>query len=178
MPALQAFKGDSAADLASRVPFSAKTDIDVLHTAYIESDQPLKREPVEEVTNEDPAWGLHETVTQVDSRDAATPDKWVPRHPRLVRLTGRHPFNCEPPLPDLMERGFITPTSLRESAHLSWCRITNSTVLASSSCSSCQSLKLIAIYHWLQSMSEITALFQSWSGIHTKSASLAWLTSL
>ena len=116
MPALQAFKGDSAADLASRAPFSAKTDIDVLHSEYIASDQPAKLENVESVTPKDPTWGLHETVTEVDSRDAATPDKWVPRHPRLVRLTGRHPFNCEPPLPDLMERGFITPTALRKTS--------------------------------------------------------------
>ncbi|KAL0040785.1 hypothetical protein WJX79_005466 [Trebouxia sp. C0005] len=113
MPALQAFQGDSAADLASRVPFSAKTDIEVLMQQYVESSQPEKQEPVEDVTPKDPTWGLHETVTEIDSRDAATPDKWVPRHPRLVRLTGRHPFNCEPPLPDLMDRGFITPTALQ-----------------------------------------------------------------
>ena len=114
MPALQAFNGDSALDLASRVPFSAKTDTEVLHQEYIASEQPEQRVNVEDVTSKDPAWGLHESVTEVDSRDAATPDKWVPRHPKLVRLTGRHPFNCEPPLPDLMERGFITPTSLRK----------------------------------------------------------------
>ena len=30
----------------------------------------------------------------------------------LVRLTGRHPFNVEPPLPKLMEHGFITPAAL------------------------------------------------------------------
>ena len=114
MPALQAFQGDSAADLASRVPFSTKTSIEVLHSEYVESDRTDKLNNVESVKPKDPTWGLHETVTKIDSRDAATPDKWVPRHPRLVRLTGRHPFNCEPPLPDLMERGFITPTSLRK----------------------------------------------------------------
>lgn len=114
MPALQAFNGDSAADLASRVPFSTKTSIDVLHTQYMESNKPDKLDNVESVSSKDSTWGLHEAVTEVDSRDAATPDKWVPRHPRLVRLTGRHPFNCEPPLPDLMERGFITPTALRK----------------------------------------------------------------
>lgn len=114
MPALQAFQGDSAADLASRVPFSTKTSVDVLHTQYIESDESNKLDNVETVTPKDPTWGLHEAVTEIDSRDAATPDKWVPRHPRLVRLTGRHPFNCEPPLPDLVERGFITPTALRK----------------------------------------------------------------
>ena len=29
-----------------------------------------------------------------------------------MRLTGRHPFNCEPLLPDLMKAGFITPPQL------------------------------------------------------------------
>ena len=114
MPALQAFHGDSAADLASRVPFSAKTDIETLHQEYTASEHPDQRVKVEDVKPQDPTWGLHESITEIDSRDAATPDKWVPRHPRLVRLTGRHPFNAEPPLPDLMERGFITPTSLRK----------------------------------------------------------------
>jgi nitrate reductase (NAD(P)H) len=41
-----------------------------------------------------------------------TPDDWIPRHPELIRLTGRHPFNVEPPLPRVVEAGFITPTSL------------------------------------------------------------------
>ncbi|TYZ62759.1 hypothetical protein PybrP1_004158 [[Pythium] brassicae (nom. inval.)] len=44
----------------------------------------------------------------VDPRDVGTPDAWIPRHPELIRLTGRHPFNCEPPLEHL--RTFITPT--------------------------------------------------------------------
>ncbi|KAG8072565.1 hypothetical protein GUJ93_ZPchr0006g43679 [Zizania palustris] len=47
-----------------------------------------------------------------DSRDEATSDAWVRRHPALVRLTGRHPFNSEPPLPRLMSHGFITPAPL------------------------------------------------------------------
>ena len=34
------------------------------------------------------------------------------RHRELVRLTGTHPFNVEPPLPLLMECGFITPVNL------------------------------------------------------------------
>ena len=37
--------------------------------------------------------------------DAASPDKHVPRDPRLIRLTGNHPFNCEAPLTDLFEAG-------------------------------------------------------------------------
>jgi len=54
----------------------------------------------------------HVTANNVDERDQKTPDDWIPRHPDLIRLTGRHPFNCEPPLPKLAEHGFITPVSL------------------------------------------------------------------
>ena len=36
----------------------------------------------------------------------------VPRHEKMVRLTGRHPFNVEAPLPELWKRGFLTPASL------------------------------------------------------------------
>ena len=35
-------------------------------------------------------WDLHEPVTDIDKRDAGTPDSWVPRHPQLMRLTGRY----------------------------------------------------------------------------------------
>jgi len=48
----------------------------------------------------------------VDDRDADTPDGWVMRHKSMVRLTGRHPFNSEPPMKDLQEAGWITPPSL------------------------------------------------------------------
>jgi len=47
-----------------------------------------------------------------DDRDVGTPDEWIHRHPELVRLTGKHPFNVEPPLPSLMANGFITPSAL------------------------------------------------------------------
>ena len=41
-----------------------------------------------------------------------TPDAWIPRDQRLVRLTGKHPFNCEAKLRDLYAEGFLTPTNL------------------------------------------------------------------
>ncbi|KAG6484257.1 nitrate reductase [NADH]-like [Zingiber officinale] len=47
-----------------------------------------------------------------DSRDEGTADGWIQRNPSLIRLTGRHPFNCEPPLARLMHHGFITPVPL------------------------------------------------------------------
>eukprot|EP00928_Gymnodinium_smaydae_P010609 TRINITY_DN1399_c0_g1_i1.p1 TRINITY_DN1399_c0_g1~~TRINITY_DN1399_c0_g1_i1.p1 ORF type:complete len:902 (-),score=171.45 TRINITY_DN1399_c0_g1_i1:537-3242(-) len=51
-------------------------------------------------------------ATKVDARDADTPDGWVKRHEAMVRLTGRHPFNSEPPLRALQEAGWVTPPSL------------------------------------------------------------------
>ena len=48
----------------------------------------------------------------VDEADINTPDRWVKRDPRLVRLTGKHPFNSEARLDDLFSAGFLTPTSL------------------------------------------------------------------
>ncbi|RLM78533.1 hypothetical protein C2845_PM12G18700 [Panicum miliaceum] len=47
-----------------------------------------------------------------DPRDEGTADAWVERSPSLLRLTGRHPFNGEPPLPLLTGHGFVTPGPL------------------------------------------------------------------
>lgn len=57
-------------------------------------------------------WKLHEPSEVIDAKDADTPDNWIPRHPSILRLTGRHPLNCEPPMDLLMASGFITPASL------------------------------------------------------------------
>ncbi|XP_047976946.1 nitrate reductase [NADH]-like [Salvia hispanica] len=48
----------------------------------------------------------------LDSRDEFTADNWIERNPSMVRLTGKHPFNAEAPLPRLMHHGFITPVPL------------------------------------------------------------------
>lgn len=57
-------------------------------------------------------WELHLPTEEIDAKDEGTPDKWIPRNPELLRNTGRHPLNCEPPMPKLMDSGFITPVSL------------------------------------------------------------------
>lgn len=44
--------------------------------------------------------------------DKDTPDAHVPRDPRLIRLTGVHPFNVEAPLTDLFNEGFLTSPEL------------------------------------------------------------------
>ncbi|KAL2824915.1 hypothetical protein BDW59DRAFT_80905 [Aspergillus cavernicola] len=44
--------------------------------------------------------------------DQGTPDSHVPRDPRLIRLTGVHPFNVEAPLTPLFKEGFLTSPEL------------------------------------------------------------------
>ncbi|KAL3677714.1 hypothetical protein R1sor_020670 [Riccia sorocarpa] len=63
---------------------------------------------------EEEIWQFPPKVTglSLDRRDQATDDKWVPRHPELIRINDNHPFNAEPPLSTLMHFGFLTPTSL------------------------------------------------------------------
>ncbi|XP_022993049.1 nitrate reductase [NADH] [Cucurbita maxima] len=48
----------------------------------------------------------------LDHRDEGTADNWIERNASMVRLTGKHPFNSEPPLNRLMHHGFITPVPL------------------------------------------------------------------
>lgn len=50
--------------------------------------------------------------TQVLDADKKTPDNWLPRDSRLIRLTGVHPFNVEAPLTDLFNEGFLTSPEL------------------------------------------------------------------
>ncbi|OQO07240.1 Nitrate reductase [NADPH] [Cryoendolithus antarcticus] len=50
--------------------------------------------------------------TAVLEPDKKTPDSWLPRDPRLIRLTGVHPFNVEAPLSDLYNDGFLTSPEL------------------------------------------------------------------
>ena len=50
--------------------------------------------------------------SQVLDIDKKTPDAHVPRDPRLIRLTGTHPFNVEAPLSALFNEGFLTSPEL------------------------------------------------------------------
>ncbi|OHE98761.1 hypothetical protein CORC01_05850 [Colletotrichum orchidophilum] len=51
-------------------------------------------------------------VNKVLTEDLKTPDSHVTRDPRLIRLTGLHPFNVEAPLSELYDEGFITTKDL------------------------------------------------------------------
>ena len=55
---------------------------------------------------------MYDLQSYPDHRDVGTPDEWIPRDGKLVRLTGRHPFNVEPPLSVHQKYKFITPTCL------------------------------------------------------------------
>ncbi|EIN13058.1 nitrate reductase [Punctularia strigosozonata HHB-11173 SS5] len=59
-----------------------------------------------------PTLPIDETPDESAEQDLQTPDRWVHRNPDLVRLTGKHPFNCEARLPKLIEAGFLTPAHL------------------------------------------------------------------
>jgi nitrate reductase (NAD(P)H) len=49
---------------------------------------------------------------EVLPEDLKTPDYHVERDPRLIRLTGVHPFNVEAPLSSLYDEGFLTTKDL------------------------------------------------------------------
>ncbi|KAH8698429.1 nitrate reductase [Talaromyces proteolyticus] len=67
-----------------------------------------KTEPLPDIPLPPPS----KTPTEVLKIDRDTPDHHVPRDPRLIRLTGVHPFNVEPPLTTLFNEGFLTPPEL------------------------------------------------------------------
>ncbi|RFU72701.1 nitrate reductase [Trichoderma arundinaceum] len=46
------------------------------------------------------------------STDNQTPDHWIARDSRMIRLTGKHPCNVEAPLSTLFKAGFLTPQNL------------------------------------------------------------------
>lgn len=72
-----------------------------LASRQITCDEPATKVP--ELPEEFPRLPSCDVPTKQDAKDAGTPDGWIIRDERLVRLTGRWPFNCEPPLPDLWE---------------------------------------------------------------------------
>ncbi|KAG2006713.1 acyl-CoA dehydrogenase [Coprinopsis cinerea AmutBmut pab1-1] len=59
-----------------------------------------------------PSLPQEEVCRVIDQQDKGTPDEWVPRDSRMVRLTGKHPFNAEARLKDLYSYGFFTPSNL------------------------------------------------------------------
>ncbi|EGN92384.1 hypothetical protein SERLA73DRAFT_79664 [Serpula lacrymans var. lacrymans S7.3] len=59
-----------------------------------------------------PAVPNNEEFATAAEPDRETPDNWLKRNPKLIRLTGKHPFNSEAKLESLFDAGFITPAHL------------------------------------------------------------------
>jgi len=50
---------------------------------------------------------LEQDTTEVDAWDANTLDRWIKRHPDMLRNIDAHPFNSEPPLKNLQAADWI-----------------------------------------------------------------------
>jgi len=48
-------------------------------------------------------------LKDIQPEDHKTKDDWVARHPKMIRLTGRHPFNSEPPPAELASSYITSP---------------------------------------------------------------------
>nr|AAT72293.1 nitrate reductase [Dunaliella viridis] len=99
--------GSSGGDSANGVP---QQNGKVVVESFVHKHLGAPYEPP--LSPEDPDWALHVPASTVNDKDKGTADAWIPRDPRILRLTGRHPLNCEPPMHDLMAAGFITPPSI------------------------------------------------------------------
>ena len=82
---------------------------------HSDSEKPSKEEHNSSASPATPEFPLpppSKEPTDVLETDKKTPDGWLPRDPRLIRLTGVHPFNVEAPLSDLYNEGFLTSPEL------------------------------------------------------------------
>ena len=88
---------DSAMDLACNGHAGKLANGFDKSVSLSEANLPTRELPAGAADN----WKLHEFISVVDKRDAATPDCWIPRHPELIRLTGRcvpeHPLTLTEP---------------------------------------------------------------------------------
>ena len=81
-------------------------DLGFVSTTLLPPTPPDTEENVSDLSN-DVAFPLPPPSRQPEilEIDKKTPDHHVPRDPRLIRLTGVHPFNVEPPLTELYGQG-------------------------------------------------------------------------
>jgi DMSO/TMAO reductase YedYZ molybdopterin-dependent catalytic subunit len=71
-----------------------------------------QEQQVREVAEDDRSVKLRRSSAAHKTPSRATPDNWIKRDTRLVRLTGKHPFNTEARLDELFNAGFLTPSNL------------------------------------------------------------------
>ncbi len=89
----------------------ARRDVDLKHHAFppavLPPTPPDTEDNASDTTTEETNFPLPppSTLPEVLEVDKKTPDHHVPRDSRLIRLTGVHPFNVEPPLSVLYDQG-------------------------------------------------------------------------
>lgn len=104
------------ATLTESRTFGAPLNVHSLKSAIFtqEANHAIIREKAAAVKHEDistialpdiPLPPLSKPLREILSLDKNTPDHHVPRDPRLIRLTGVHPFNVEAPLTELFNDG-------------------------------------------------------------------------
>lgn len=94
------------------LPMMMEKKLDVLPPSPPATDNSVSEESTEGAFVDIPLPPPTTIPTDVLDIDKNTPDCLVPRDPRLIRLTGVHPFNVEAPLSALFDEGFLTSPEL------------------------------------------------------------------
>ncbi len=97
---------------AQGLPSTMEKKLDVLPPTPPATDGSVSDESVECAASDIPLPPPTTIPTDILEIDKNTPDSRVPRDPRLIRLTGVHPFNVEAPLTPLFDEGFLTSPEL------------------------------------------------------------------
>jgi len=97
---------------ARGLPLKMGQKLDVLPPSPPATDDSGSEKSIQGETSDVPLPPPSSIPTAVLDIDKSTPDSLVPRDPRLVRLTGIHPFNVEAPLSALFDEGFLTSPEL------------------------------------------------------------------
>ncbi|KAH7886818.1 hypothetical protein F5I97DRAFT_1058506 [Phlebopus sp. FC_14] len=100
----------SSPSLKSNLPLDADIFAPPFLPATLQETDPDRNGPCLPLSL--PQLPVNATPLEVAHADRETPDNWVKRNPALVRLTGKHPFNCEAKLDSLFDAGFLTPAHL------------------------------------------------------------------
>jgi nitrate reductase (NAD(P)H) len=94
------------------LPRTMEKNLDVLPPTPPASDDNVSDKSIDGEFSDIPLPPPTIVPTEVLDIDKNTPDSLVPRDPRLIRLTGVHPFNVEAPLSALFDEGFLTSPEL------------------------------------------------------------------
>jgi nitrate reductase (NAD(P)H) len=97
---------------AQRLRSKMEQKLDALPPSPPATDDSGSEKSIQGETSDVPFPPPSSNPTTILDIDKSTPDSLVPRDPRLVRLTGIHPFNVEAPLSALFDEGFLTSPEL------------------------------------------------------------------